>query len=110
MTGTAIPNPNPNTCISIFDCGSDACGNANDVLIGTGGVDGAGNFSVTVTPLRAGERIYPRDTCNPGAPIGSAVLVQSAGQIPDLSMWGALVLACALVLATAVRLRPVRTR
>lgn len=105
VTGTAIPNPNPNTCISIFDCGSDACGNSNDVLIGTGGVNGAGNFSVTVAQLRAGQRIYPRDTCNPGAPIGPAVTVQSGGQIPDLSMWGAALLACALGLATVVRLR-----
>jgi hypothetical protein len=105
VTGTAIANPNPNTCISIFDCGGDACGNANDVLIGTGGVDGAGNFSVSVTQLRAGERIYPRDTCNPTAPTGPVVTVQSGGQIPDLSMWGAGLLACALVLATALRLR-----
>jgi hypothetical protein len=110
VTGTAIANPNPNTCISIFDCGSDACGNANDVLIGTGGVDGAGNFLVNVTQLRAGERIYPRDTCNPGAPIGPAVVVQSVGQIPDLSIWGAALLACALVLAAAVRLQRVAAR
>ncbi|HVO24961.1 MAG TPA: hypothetical protein VMW56_15170 [Candidatus Margulisiibacteriota bacterium] len=82
------------------------------MLIGTGGVDGAGNFSVTVTPLRAGQRIYPRDTCSPGAPTGPAVTVQSGGQIPDLSLWGAALLVCALVWATVVRLRlaPGRTR
>jgi len=105
VTGTAIPNANPNSCISIFTCGSDACGNANDVLIGTGGVDGAGNFSVGVTTLFAGERIYPRDTCNAGSPTGEVVVVQSAGQVPDVSTWGAAFLACSLVLAIALRLR-----
>jgi hypothetical protein len=68
-----------------------------------GGVDDAGNFSVNVTQLRAGERIFPRDTCNPGAPDGPVVVV--TGQIPDLSGWGAALLACSLILAIALRLR-----
>jgi hypothetical protein len=75
------------------------------VLIGTGGVNAAGSFSVSVTQLRGLERIYPRDTCNPGAPIGPVVTVPSTGQIPDLSAWGAALLACVLVLAIAGRLR-----
>ena len=104
VTGTAIANPTPNSCIGIFDCGTDSCGNQNDVLIGTGGVDGAGNFAVTVVTLRAGERIYPRDTCNPGAPTGPVVTVQG-GQVPDISAWGAALLAGALVLGITLRLR-----
>jgi hypothetical protein len=108
VTGTAIPNPNPNSCISIFDCGSDACGNSNDVLIGMGSVDTAGNFTVSVTPLRPSERIYPRDTCNAGAPTGPVVAVP--GQVPDVSPWGAAVLAGSLVLALGLRLQFRRQR
>ncbi len=73
--------------------------------IGTGGVDGSGNFVVTVQALSKDQRIYPRDTCNPSLLPGPTVVVQGAGEVPDVNGWGAAVLACALLLVMVWKLR-----
>lgn len=84
MAGRAIPNPTPNTCITIYDCGADGC-STSDTPIGTGSVDALGNFNVTVAPpLQAGQRIFAYDSCNdlPGQP----VTVGAVTPVPALSL------------------------
>lgn len=104
MAGRATANPNPgNNCITIFDCGVDACGDGNDTAIGTGSVDAGGNFLVTVSPLIAGHRIFPRDTCNNIS--GAQVTVQTAPQVPDLNPWGAVTLGVCLAFLIVIRQR-----
>lgn len=99
------PNPTPgNNCITIFDCAPGTCNDGSDTAIGTGSVDGAGNFVIDVSPpLVANQQIYATDTCN--GVTGPDVLVRSTGQIPDVTPWGAALLAAALLIAMAVRVR-----
>lgn len=105
VSGRAIPNATVgNSCIAIFACAADACGSDNDFVIGTGSVDGFGDFVVPVTPLLGGQRIYPQDTCNADRS-GPPVVVRLGGKIPDVTRFGATVLALSLLAAALVRHR-----
>jgi hypothetical protein len=63
---------------------------------------------VTVATLHTSERINARDTCHGLS--GTEIIVQTAGEIPDVTVWGAAILAASLLLAMGARLRRVRTR
>jgi hypothetical protein len=105
VSGSANPNPNPgNDCITVFDCVNGVCGDGDDVALGTSSANAAGSFVITVAPpLVTGQRIFARDTCNNVN--GASVIVQFSAAVPDLSVWGAAVLALALALAVALRVR-----
>ena len=66
VTGNAAPNGT--NCIQIIDCGPDGIcagpGDVDDTVLGTGSTNGAGAFSITVPPLKAGQIIFARDQCN----------------------------------------------
>lgn len=96
-------NPS-NNCITIFSCGAGTCDDGDEVDLGMGNVDAAGNFFVVVAPpLVTGQRVFARDTCNglDGAP----VTVLFTSQIPDLSATGAALLVLLLAGLLVVRTR-----
>lgn len=89
-------------------------GIGDDVLIGTGGTDGAGNFNdgsngISVIALTADEKIFAIDRQN--EVIGPVVAVRAAGQVPDLNAWGAggLILTLLVTLGRRLSLRRARS-
>jgi hypothetical protein len=109
VSGTG--KPNESDCIEIIDCGPDGiCGNADDVVLATGGTDGAGNFLITVSPpLVGGHKIFPKDTCNNGL-TGPPVIVSLPVAAPALSPVMILLLAAALAITGLARARSTRRR
>ena len=103
VAGTADPDPTPgNGCITIFDCANGACGDGDDIVLGTGSSNAGGAFVVSVAPpLVTGQRIFARDTCNNLD--SAAVIVQFSAQVPTLNELGVTVLVVALALAVAIR-------
>jgi hypothetical protein len=81
VIGVGYPNE-PGTCIQIRDCDGDRlCGTSDDIAIGSGGTDAAGNFQITVDPaLTCGERLYTVDTCRPDP--GSMAIVSCPVPVP----------------------------
>ena len=82
----------------------------DDILLGSGGTNSAGNFVqglstgiVLSRPLVEGEKIFAIDTQNNLT--GPAVQVRPAPGIPDVNSWGAATLAVALLFALLTRLR-----
>ena len=108
MSGTG--KPNESDCIEIIDCGPDGiCGNADDVVLATGGTDGAGNFLITVLPpLVGGHKIFPKDICN--GLTGPPVIVSLPVAAPALSPVMILLLAAALAITGLARIRSTRRR
>jgi len=88
----------------------EGCG-GDDVVLGAGGTDAAGNFTdgakgIGVSaPLTGGERLFAVDMQH--GITGRTVMVLSTGQIPDLSRWGAMLLGLALLTAIVVRVQRV---
>jgi hypothetical protein len=81
--------------------------------IGTGGTNGLGNFAQGGVsgiglnrPLIAGEVIFAVDLQH--GVTGPPVTVQAGAPIPDVTPWGAAMLAVALLIAIALRMRLAR--
>src|SRR5262249_53330162 len=87
--GHGAPNiPNPQ--LEIWSAGANGIaenGGGDDVRLGTGGTDAAGNFDVALSrALVPGDRIYPIDRQHQ---LVGPVVVVASGQVPDLNVWGA---------------------
>ena len=114
MTGRGAPNEAP-TCIKIYDCGLDKiCYQApgpDDNLIGQGGTNSSGVFTITLTrPLVAGEEIYALDTCEgvPPGQLGPIIIVVRPAPAPVMSPAMIVVLAASLSLVGLLGLSRLR--
>ena len=89
VTGVGRPNL-PAPCIQIHDCGPDRiCENGDDTIIGTGGTNSNGSFTITVMPaLTCNERLYAVDVCDtsvPGGRVGPIFRVFCPAPVPAMS-------------------------
>jgi hypothetical protein len=108
----------PDPCIKIYDCGPNKiCYQVpDDLVIGHGGTNAAGFFSMTLTrPLVPGEEIYSQDDCvlnggviGPAALRGPIVVVTRPAPAPTLSPAMIVVLAATLSLVGLFGLARVR--
>jgi hypothetical protein len=68
VTGMGRPSLGP-ACIIIYEVGADGTpdnGQPDDELLGQGGTDAMGNFTIMlIRPLADGEHIYALDVCPP---------------------------------------------
>ncbi len=113
VTGIGVPNATPgNNCIEVFDCGPvRSCGNPDDQLLGTGSIDSAGNFAVTVfPPLTPLERIYALNVCMTPPLMSPVLLVPAAGVAPVMSRLVLVMLIGTLGVVGLLSLRAVRQR
>ena len=100
VTGHGAPD-RPDPCIKVYDCGTDKiCYNGDDQIIGHGGTNGAGIFTITLTrPLVGGEEIYVQDDCAAGGSVrGPITVVSVPAGVPALSSSMIVVLAAFLSL------------
>ncbi len=88
VTGTGRPGRGP-TCIQIYEIGPNNVVDVpppDDELLGQGGTDAGGNFSIMLTrPLVAGDAIYAVDVCEDPVLIGQPVLIFDPAAAPLLS-------------------------
>jgi hypothetical protein len=81
----------------------------DDQLIGTGGTNASGFFSITlIRALVAGEQIYPVDTCQAGGLVGPIVTVARSAPAPAMSPAMIVVLSAVLSLVGIYGLTRVR--
>jgi hypothetical protein len=87
----------------VFACDGGVCGQTG-TLIGTGSVNSAGQFTVTVSPpLKVNERIFVVDTCS--AVTSEVALIVLPSEAPALSPAGLAVLVLLLSLIGWVGMR-----
>ena len=88
VTGTGPPNLGP-TCLKVYEVGPNRVpdgGGPDDVLLGNGGTDANGNYSIMLTrPLKAGDVIFIVDTCAMPPASGPLDLITGAAAAPALS-------------------------
>lgn len=81
----------------------------DDVLLGTGGSDDHGSFTIALSrPLIAGEIVFAIDLRTQTA--GPPAAVAQGAAIPDVNAWGATALAASLLIGVAVHLRRSQAR
>jgi hypothetical protein len=105
VSGQAAPNitaPNLQICAVGPNGTPDDCA-GDDVLLGSGGTDAAGNFSISVSPaLQVGEKIFAFDAQHNID--GPPVTVRSAAMAPAVGPMGLLALLVSLLLVASLRL------
>jgi hypothetical protein len=111
VSGHGAPNvPEPQLKI----CSAGVGGTPGDCVetLGTGGTNGVGNFSKGGVSgiglnraLIAGEGVFAVDEHGVTPLPGPPVTVQAGAPIPDVTPWGAAMLAGALLIAIALRMR-----
>jgi hypothetical protein len=88
VTGTGPPGRGP-TCIQIYEIGPNNVVDVpppDDELLGQGGTDAGGNFSITLNrPLVAGDVIYAIDVCGTPPLVGALSLIVDPAAAPLLS-------------------------
>ncbi len=88
VSGTGAPGRGP-TCIRIYEIGPNKVVDIpppDDVLLGQGGTDAGGNFSIVLTrPLVAGDVIYALDVCDDPPLAGALLLIFDPAAAPLLS-------------------------
>jgi hypothetical protein len=112
VSGHGAPNvPEPQLKI----CSAGVGGTPGDCVetLGTGGTNGVGNVlqggvsGIGLNrPLVAGEVVFAVDLQH--GVTGPPVTVQAGARIPDVTPWGAAMLAVALLIAIALRMRSIR--
>ncbi len=108
VTGQNGPNRGPN-CLRVYELGANSLpdnGGPDDELLGQGGTDANGNFSIMLLrPLVAGDRIYIIDVCPPfdvdTPQVGPIALIFDPAVAPAMS-WT--MLAAALLLLSGIAL------
>jgi len=96
IMGFAQPNLPP-TCLNVVSCNGDACFNGNDVVIGTGGTNSVGKFTITLSPaLACMETIYVEEVCGAAPVFGPIVVVKCIPAAPLLSLQAILFLVASL--------------
>ncbi len=109
-----IPEPQLEICSAGPNGIPEGCApGSDDVFLGAGGTNGAGNFEQGGSAgiglnrgLIAGEMVFAIDLQH--GLNGPAVPVKPTPPIPDVNPWGAAALATALLIAIATRLRLAR--
>jgi hypothetical protein len=90
----ALPNQ-PAGCIQLFDCGPDMmCNTPDDILLGSSGTGGTGQFCVTTTvELTCRQHVFTIDTCAMPTPlVGDDLFIRCEAPVPLLSPTMALAL------------------
>ena len=85
VTGTGPPNRDPG-CLKVYEVGANRVpdgGNPDDMLLGSGGTDANGNFSIMLSrPLKSGDVIFIVDTCASPPTSGPVDLITGAAPGP----------------------------
>ena len=110
VTGTGPPNRDPD-CLKVYEVGPNRVpdgGAPDDVLLGSGGTDANGNFTIMLSrPLKSGDIIFIVDTCAMPPTSGPLDLITGAAPAPALSP---ALLAVALAMLSLIALAGVRRR
>ena len=110
VTGTGPPNLGPE-CLKVYEVGPNRVpngGSPDDVLLGSGGTDTNGNYSIMLNrPLKAGDVIFIVDTCAMPPASGPLDLIGGAAPAPALSP---ALLAVALAMLSLIALAGTRRR
>lgn len=114
VMGMGRPNLGP-TCIQIVACGPDGIcagpGDTDDRVVGTGGTNSAGKFTIQLTaPLTCGEKLFAEDVCAMPALMGPIFTVICAPVAPTMSPPMVIALVAMLVLAGWLRLARTPTK
>jgi hypothetical protein len=110
--GRADPNLGP-TCLEVYEVGENNMpdmppGSVDDELLGTGGTDAGGNFTIMlVRPLVPGDQIFVVDVCADPIVVGPAMPVFVPAPAPALSGF---FLVVALLVLSGLALSSIRRR
>ena len=113
VTGTGSPDRDPG-CLEVYEVGPNRVpdgGTGDDELLGSGGTDASGNFSIMLNrPLKRGDVIFIVDTCAVPPLSGPVDLITGAAPAPTLSPALLLVALVMLGMIALVGLRQRRPR
>jgi len=113
VMGMGRPNLGP-TCIQIVDCGPDGIcgtpGDADDTVIGTGGTNSAGKFTITVSPLTCREKLFALDVCAIPPRMGPVFVITCIPAAPTMSPAMIALLAATLSLVGLLSVARMRRR
>ena len=108
------PNLGP-TCIQIIDCGADGIcggpGDTDDTVIGTGGTNSSGKFTIPVSPaLTCREKVFALDVCAEPALMGPILVITCIPAAPTMSPPMVMVLVATLSLVGLLGVARMRWR